>query len=95
MSTARVERRSELETAVDKMRAGEQLTPRERELVTARGLELAALTDEAPSPNDEGEKLDPEEEESLLAALVEADADDRERRLGVPWRELFPPRMAG
>lgn len=95
MSSARAERRSDLETAVDRMRAGEQLTERERELVTARGVELAALTDEAPSPNDAGVKLDPEEQESLFAALVEADADDREGRRGVPWRELFPPRMAG
>lgn len=93
MRTARARSRSELEVAVDKMRAGEALTERERALVSARGLELAALTDGPPTQADA--EVDPDEEEHLLAALVEADVDDREGRRGVPWRELFPPRVAG
>jgi hypothetical protein len=92
MSTARADDRSELDIAVGKIRAGEPLTERERAVVNARGSELAELTDAPMSPGEVGVQLDPEEEQHLLEALVEADADEREGRRGIPWRELFPPR---
>lgn len=95
MSTPRVCDRSELEIAVGKIRAGEPLTERERAAVNARGLELAELTDEPLGPGEEGVELDPEEEQHLLEALVESDADEREGGRAIPWRELFPPRAAG
>lgn len=95
MSTARAHNRSELDIAVDKIRAGEPLTERERAAVNARGIELAELTDEPVSPGEAGVQLDPEAEQRLLEALVENDADEREGRRGIPWRELFPPRAAG
>ena len=94
MSTARADDRSELDIAVGKIRAGEPLTERERVVVNARGLELAELTDEPLAPSEEGVVLDPEEEQHLLEALVEAEVDEREGRRAIPWRELFPPRAA-
>lgn len=78
-----------------KIRAGEPLTARERAFVKARGLELAELTDEPPAPGEVGVDLEPDEEQGLLEALVEADADEREGRRATPWRELFRPRVAG
>jgi hypothetical protein len=95
MSTARAHNRSELEIAVDKIRAGEPLTERERAVVNARGLELAELTDEPLPPGEVGVQLDPEEEQHLLDALVEAEADEPGGRRGFPWRELFRPRATG
>jgi hypothetical protein len=84
--------RSEIENAVRKLRAREPLTEAERALVNRRGLELLELTDEPREPRDPGEKgadLDPEEEQHLLEALVEAEDDARAGKKGVPWREYF------
>ncbi|MEZ5397760.1 MAG: hypothetical protein R2724_34005 [Bryobacterales bacterium] len=97
MSTARANRseRSELDIAVAKIRAGEPLTEHERAVVNARGMELAELTDEPFSPGEQRVMLGLEEEQALFEALVRTDADEREGRRGIPWRELFPPRVAG
>lgn len=91
MATANLlpSQRSELENAVRKLRASEPLTETERALVSTRGLELLELSDESPGPGKKGADLDPDEEQHLFEALVEADDDARAGRKGVPWREYF------
>jgi hypothetical protein len=86
-------RRSELDVAVDKIRAGEPLTERERALVNRRGEELIAadLTGEPP-PGTEPFETTPEEDEALLEDEVLAEADARQGLRGTPWREWFAAR---
>jgi len=81
---------SEIDVIVAKLRAREPLTERERALVNKRGEELMNLTDEPLPGETPAEELSDEEAEHLCEALVEAEADQREGKLGTPWRELFP-----
>jgi hypothetical protein len=87
-----------LESAVRKLRDAlrepervQPLTEAERAAVRRRGSELLEedLSDEPlddePLPND-GEEQD---EDELFEDLVLLDADDREGRTGIPWREAF------
>jgi hypothetical protein len=88
-----------LESAVRKLRAGlgepegaEPLTAAERAAVRRRGAELleADLTDEPPSEDEPVADDDEEQDEDeLFEDLVLLDADDREGRTGIPWREAF------
>ena len=85
-------RRSELDVAVDKVRAGEPLTKRERVLVNQRGEELLRaedFTDEPPFPGMDSIETTPEDEQDLLEALVEAEADTRQGVRGITAAELF------
>jgi hypothetical protein len=82
--------RSELEVAVDKIRAGQPLTKRERAIVNERGMELLAddLTDEPP-PGAEPIETTPEEEEALLEDEVVAEANRLQGVRGITATELF------
>jgi hypothetical protein len=86
----------ELATAIRKLRAKEPLTPREREIVALRGMELGGATDGPPPGADlDDEKLDPDEEQELLERSVLGEVDFQEGRCipaekfcadrGIPW----------
>ena len=85
--------RSELDVAIEKIRAGLPLTPREREIVNARGMDLLAddLTDEPP-PGAELEDPALEDDDAVLEDAVLADANDREGIKGIEWRQYFASR---
>jgi hypothetical protein len=82
----------ELDAAVEKLRRGEPLTERERALIAERGKELIARNFEAPPPGIEPVETTPEEDEELVEAMVEADADARQRRPPMEWRAYLASR---
>jgi hypothetical protein len=86
--------RSELDVAVEKLRARRALTERERELVNARGMELLAddLTDEPPPGADLDDQALEDDDDAVLEDAVLADADERDGIKGTPWREYFASR---
>jgi hypothetical protein len=86
------DRDPELDVAVEKLRAEQPLTDRERALVRARGLELAGCTDRLSVIDDTDNAVvdidDPEEEQELLEAIVESEADLRDGRC-VPMEQVL------
>lgn len=82
--------RSELDVAVDEIRAGHPLTDRERALVNERGMALIEpdLTDEPP-PGAEALDQTLEDEAAVLEDEVVAEADRRAGLRGIAPAELF------
>jgi hypothetical protein len=81
----------ELDVAVEKLRAEQPLTERERTLVRQRGMEIAGCTERLIVIDDADNRpvdLDLDEEEELLEAIVESEADLRDGRC-IPAEQLL------